>query len=172
MCQRGRVRRSPARRPVRPRRGHRGHCRGVGQGADRRPLARVWRRAPAHRRGFGRSLCAHRALVYAKQGLLFAAPFDAARALERPGVAVLSGVRRGNPEGVKASTSSSRSTDDRVLLCERGGNLARHCGRVRRCDVRHRGHHNPPFADRHHGHDLGAQQFAVVATRRPSKRLE
>lgn len=132
-------------------------------------------------------------LVYARQGVLFAAPFDAARAqLEGPGVPMLSGAGAGiqdsarritlcqGPErpvritrdGVKASTSSSRSTDDRVLLCERGGNLARHCGRVRRGDVRHRGHDNPPFADRHHGHDLGAQQFAVVATRRPSKRLE
>jgi serine/threonine-protein kinase len=37
-------------------------------------------------------------LVYAKEGVLFAAPFDAARAqLEGPGVPVLSGVRRGNP---------------------------------------------------------------------------
>ena len=37
-------------------------------------------------------------LVYAKEGVLFAAPFDAARAqLEGPGVPVLSGVRRGRP---------------------------------------------------------------------------
>jgi serine/threonine-protein kinase len=36
--------------------------------------------------------------VYAKEGVLFAAPFDAARAqLEGAGVPVLSGVRRGNP---------------------------------------------------------------------------
>lgn len=170
MCQRGRVRRSPARRPVRPRRGHRGQW-DKGrivvhslESGDERTLIDGSSDARYVPTGH---------LVYAKQGLLFAAPFDAARAqLERPGDPVLSGVRRGNPEGVKAPTSSSRSTDDRVLLCERGGNLARHCGRVRRCDVRHRGHHNPPFADRHHGHDLGAQQFAVVATRRPSKRLE
>ena len=37
-------------------------------------------------------------LVYAKEGVLFAAPFDAARAqFEGPGVPVLSGVRRGRP---------------------------------------------------------------------------
>ncbi len=37
-------------------------------------------------------------LVYAKEGVLFAAPFDAARAqLQGPAVAVLSGVRRGRP---------------------------------------------------------------------------
>ncbi len=59
-----------------------------------------------------------------------------------------------------------------ALFCERVANRARHCGRVRRRDVRHRGHDDPPFADRHHGHDLDAQQFAVVATRRSSKRLE
>src|SRR5206468_625706 len=78
---------------------------------------------------------------------------------------------------------SGDPADSRLLFCERVANLARHCGRVRRGDVRHRSHDDPPFADRHDGHELYAQQFAVeddldgrqfavVATRRSSKRLE
>ncbi|HEU4927322.1 MAG TPA: protein kinase, partial [Vicinamibacterales bacterium] len=49
-------------------------------------------------------------LVYAKEGVLFAAPFDAARAqLEAPGVPVLSGVRRGNPGVGTAHYAVSRA---------------------------------------------------------------
>ena len=55
-----------------------------------------------------------------------------------------------------------------VLFCERVANLARHCGRVRRGDVRHRGHDDPPFADRHHGHDLDARNSLSKMTLTPS----